>query len=178
MYHGSLDRIEYYYKVDNSEYICRIDLYGDASIVKKVKVHYKKSNPEECQVEYLEADGSIRMIALYIPTTFLLFCLVGVLVIISRDIKIKKLIKNGLLVKNIPVYYYSMSLIKSYFRPIADFTFPNGKKYKFKGNWMDKKPEDNAVDLVYYPKNPRKYCLDFNINRIEDINRNSINNKR
>ena len=174
----------YFYNVDGKEYICDTSSSQSSKPNDNEIIYYQSKNPSKCMPA---ADEFIGYFFLGFSVLFGgLFILIGIIIIINTNKRIKKvtsLNEVGKLVKGLP---YRMERTgtevndRPILRPVVDYQLPDGSIVKLNGDGrFDHKTsdEDGLVDLVIDESDPTNYFIDFEINRVGGNNSSDYYNK-
>lgn len=162
----------YYYVVRGEEYECRTNfsssIYPDLD---KDMVYYNTENPSECVTDYSKKNNKLFLIFIILPLGFILLPLYKLVAIHKRIKIVEELNQRGKLIKGLPytMQYNGEVNGKSILVPIVVYRLPNGEFVTLKGDARyDNRnhDEDGLVDLVIDETDPKKYFIDFEINRL------------
>lgn len=174
-----------YYIVNNTEYVCMPNIYfserpNDNNEI--VRYYSKKENI--CETEYRKNyDFKFDFIFFYEYGFYFIFFIIFIICMIVKikEIrKVKELSKNALLIKKVPYKKKNSSIYtKSAILFIFNYLFPNkivvdifvnGKKNELIKHFnifrIFTTPNEGFIDVLIDEKNPKKYYIDFDINRI------------
>ena len=167
----NIDDLQYtksslHYKVKGKEYKCSNYM---TTKIEKGLVFYKKNNPSKC--------ATVAIINIFFPYSIILMFTIGVIILwikaIKKQKKLKKLLTNGKLIKNLKYkilgYWTGTSNNRHYIQKFEiDYTFPSGTKTKLYSNpieYDDIKEHEKYIDMIYDPNDITNHYIDYNINR-------------
>lgn len=158
---------EYRYKVNNKEYICTSNYYGDMQKADP-KVYYDSTDPSNCLTSFDVEVSTIIAFILVVPGA----CIVsGIFIVLRKLNKNKRIIhlgKYGTLIKRVPYQIYTTNKkvdgqVIKYF--VVKYTFKNGPTKLFKSDFFVNPTCDNygLCDLLVDEKNLDNFIIDFEI---------------
>ena len=159
----------FFYNVDNKEYSCSSSVSSSwKPDINNSKVYYNSNNPNHCVSEYeftsilfFVCVLSIIALSMFVVGAFVLF------IIIKRNVKNKKLLKHGQLIKNIPCTITPSNVtLNDKMGYIIEVEY-QGLKLKSETKF-DIDIRRNSVDLLIDPLNSKNYFIDFDINNITE----------
>lgn len=162
----------YHYEVNGKEYSCESMFTVSSKIKGKAIVHYDKSKPQMCMTDYSYSHYSINsLMALVIAFMVMLLILSfgNLKQHQKRKKRIKYLLSNGVLIKNIP---HELVVNSSDDNPcdtkyVSTYKFPDGVTRKIESKEMYYlTAKKGSADLLYDPKNCDNYYFGANIEKI------------
>lgn len=160
----------FYYNVNGEEYTCLSRAHSVYfSIPKESKIYYDSQNPSSCISEYeVSLTYEITKIIALMTLPIFLIGLIISLSLLATKLKIKKLKKNGQLIKGLPCRIKNssfgiMDLVGFYIQ--IDYKTKEGTVLALKSDIKYHKHIVNIgkADLLINPINPNEYYIDFNI---------------
>lgn len=163
----------YYYVVDGVTYSCASNSSSNVSPgTSNRNVYYDSSDPSKCMTEYSKTSNTISLVVIFLLVIYILFIFVKLIGFDIRINTINKLNKTGKLVKNLPYRLEPAGVIinkSKLMRPVVSYTSPDGLMMRlygeprYDGNSGDM---DGSADIVIDEHNPKRYFVDFEINRL------------
>lgn len=163
----------YYYEVNGKEYKCETSVSSKKKPSKEnKKIKYKAEKPSYCILKGGNMGKGFVVMGLGFPMLCMILGIKDTIKILVRIRTIKKLNKTGKLIKNLP---YHMKCVgtdpndKKLMKPIVAFTLPDGTPLVLEGDVrydLKHSDADGLIDVIIDEKNPKRYFMDFEINRL------------
>ena len=161
----------YHYEVNGVEYKCKSSIKIKGEKLTEGIVHYNSSNPKTCMIDN-DYSNFIIFYVFLIPAILFAILLIPLTKELVRQKKRKKmvenLIKNGILVKNIPheiEHHYGIDPSNSLI--VSEYKFPDGTVKKLKSEPLSyRRIKKGSKDLLYDPNNYDNYYLGIDIEKI------------
>lgn len=160
-------RIKFHYLVDGKEYSLFTNASKDDRNNYDLTIYYKKGNPKSAISKYEIEKANNNFFLLLIPGVLFLFGIVMTIKNLMKVLRVRKLIKKGILVKNIPYMLIDKKAEINGHKIMAyciTYTFPNGHtKELISSGIYTKTSKEGECDLLYDPNNYDNYYIDKNI---------------
>ncbi len=160
-------RIKFHYLANGKEYSLITNADKDDRNNYDVTIYYKKDNPKASISKYEIEEANDNFFLLLIPGVLFLFGIVMTIKSLIRLLKVRKLMKKGILVKNIPYMLIDKKAEINGHKIMAyciTYTFPNGQTKELVSSGIyTKTSKDGECDLLYDPNDYNNYYIDKNI---------------
>ena len=160
-------KVKFYYLVDGKEYSLTTNADKDDRNNYDLTIYYKNNNPESAISKYEIEKANDNFFLLIIPGVLLLFGFIMTINSLIKVLKVQKLTKKGILVKNIPYMLIDKKAEINGHKIMAyciTYTFPNGNTKDLVSNGIHTRVSKEGVcDLLYDPNNYSNYYIDKNI---------------
>ena len=160
-------RIKFYYIVDSKEYSLITNANKDDKNNYDMTIYYKKDNPKSAISSFEIDKANDQFFLLVIPAFLFLFGIIMTIKNLIKLLRVRKLLKKGILVKNIPYMLIDKKAEINGHKIMAyciTYTFPNGNTKELLSNGIHTKTsKEGECDLLYDPDDYSNYYIDKNI---------------
>ena len=158
-------RIKFYYIVDSEEYSLITNANKDDKNNYDMTIYYKKDNPKSAISSFEIDKANNQFFLLLIPGILFLFGIIMTIKNLIKLLRVRKLLKKEILVKNIPYMLIDDTVHRRNFHIYCiTYTFPNGNTKELLSNGIHTKTsKEGECDLLYDPDDYSNYHIDKNI---------------